>query len=61
MDKAAARIKMVDRAVSKGWNGTEAQAHLVELEERHGGYNLVTALVYNGFATERAALKYVGL
>lgn len=51
--------KLINRRVNKGGNREESVALLAELLEAHEGDNLVFALVYNGFATEAAATKFV--
>lgn len=49
---------MIDRRVAGGANREESQYLLAELLEAHTGTNLVSALVYQGFATEKQAAKF---
>lgn len=49
---------MITRRASKGYNASESRAMLNELVRSHSGDNLVTALVYNEFATEAQAAKF---
>ena len=49
---------MITRRVSKGSSAEESQTMLAELIRNHTGDNLVSALVHNGFATERQAQKF---
>lgn len=58
MDKATF-VKMIDRRVSKGYNKLESIALLAEITVAHDGDNLSAALVYNEFATEYQAIRYV--
>ena len=58
MTNTAAAAKLIARRVSKGHNAAESTAMLDDLIARHDGDNLVTALVYNGFATERTAQRF---
>lgn len=58
MDKAT-HTKMIARRVSKGFNKVESIAMLAELIKSHDGDNLATALVYNEFATEKQAYKFI--
>lgn len=51
--------KLIARRVSKGFNATESANMLAELIEAHEGDNLEFALVYNEFATDRGAAKFV--
>jgi hypothetical protein len=46
---------MTQRAVSKGFNRDEAVERLFQGFKAHRGDNLVTYLVYWGFATEKKA------
>lgn len=50
---------MVFNRVNKGNNEAESRRLLNELRQSHSGDNLVHALVYNGFATEKQASKFV--
>ena len=52
---------MIARRVDKGYNAQESALLLGELITDHNGDNLVSALVYNDFATIRTAEKYVSL
>ena len=52
---------MIARRVDKGYNAQESALLLGELITDHKGDNLVSALVYNDFATIRTAEKYVSL
>lgn len=52
---------MVFNRVNKGNNEAESRRLLNELRRSHSGDNLVHALVYNGFATEKQAEKFVAL
>ena len=52
---------MIARRVDKGYNAQESALLLGELITDHNGANLVSALVYNDFATVRTAEKYVSL
>lgn len=52
---------MIARRVDKGYNAQESALLLGELITDHTGDNLVSALVYNDFATIRTAEKYVSL
>ena len=58
MTNTAAAAKMIARRVSKGGNEAESAAMLADIIARHSGSNLVSALVYNEFATERAAERF---
>ncbi|KXO90991.1 Uncharacterised protein (plasmid) [Tsukamurella tyrosinosolvens] len=49
---------LIDRRVAGGANREDSQALLAELLEAHAGDNLVSALVYQGFATEKQAKKF---
>lgn len=60
MDTATTE-NLLNRYVSKGGNREYGTALLAELVTRHEGNNLVTALVYWGFATEARARKVVGI
>ena len=51
--------KLIARRVSKGFNEAESIEILAELIEAHEGDNLEFALVYNAFATEAGASKFV--
>lgn len=53
--------KMIARRVKNGGNAAQSAAVLENLHKAHEGWNLVTALVYNGFATEMMAMRYVGV
>lgn len=53
--------KMIARRVSKGANTAQSATVLDSLIKAHEGWNLVTALVYNGFATEKMAMRFVGV
>jgi hypothetical protein len=52
-------VRLVNRAVAKGQNRAEATALLTQGLEAHSGWNLVTFLTYNNFATETQAVNYV--
>lgn len=52
---------MVFNRANKGHNETESRRLLNELRQSHSGDNLVHALVYNGFATEKQATKFVAM
>lgn len=52
---------MVFTRVNKGHNEAESRRLLNELRRSHSGDNLVHALVYNGFATEKQATKFVAM
>lgn len=52
---------MIARRVDKGYNAQDSAILLGELITDHNGANLVSALVYNDFATVRTAEKYVSL
>lgn len=51
--------KLIARRASKGFNAAESATMLTELIEAHEGDNLEFTLVYNEFATERGAAKFV--
>jgi hypothetical protein len=50
--------KLIARRTSKGYNTNESRALLDEIIGSHAGDNLITALVYNEFATEGQAVKF---
>ena len=52
---------MINKRVNNGANHDESVALLDQLTKRHSGINLVSALVYEGFATERQAMKFAGV
>ena len=56
----AAGEKMIDSRIAGGSSYIESRALFAELCANHAGENLANALVYNGFATEAQARKYVG-
>lgn len=56
IDSAAA---MVDRRTARGFNWSDSRTLLAELCSEHTGDNLVSALVYHEFATEKQAASYV--
>lgn len=49
--------KLISRRISKGHNAADSAKLLAEVIAAHSGDNLVTALVYNEFATEAQATK----
>lgn len=51
--------KLIERRARRGHNANESQALLNELLAAHTGDNLEYALVYNDFATEAGAAKFV--
>ncbi|MGP5043582.1 hypothetical protein ACTXJR_06060 [Glutamicibacter ardleyensis] len=51
--------KLIARRVKTGSNEGQSAQLLAELIEAHEGDNLEYALVYNGFATEAGASKFV--
>lgn len=51
--------KLIERRTRKGHNPEQSTALLQELIESHTGDNLEYALVYNDFATETGAQKFV--
>lgn len=53
--------KFVARRVRKGYAQEQSKALLFQLLESHDGDNLVHALCYNDFATERQAEKFVSM
>ena len=58
MDKATFK-KLIDRRASKGFNRVESIALLAEVTKAHTGDNLIAALVYEEFTTEKQAAKLV--
>lgn len=54
-----AHTALIDRRVAKGNDRDRSTSLLAELLAAHSGENLVAALVYQGFATERAARTFV--
>lgn len=48
-------------AVRKGQNRKDALLALHRVLRDHEGYNLASALMYEGFASERVALKVAGI
>lgn len=52
-------MELIDRRVDKGNDREGSAALLAELMAAHSGENLVAALVYQGFATERIARVFV--
>lgn len=50
---------LVSRRVQKGNRRDESETLLQVLLQRHNGDNLIHALVYEGFATERQAARFV--
>lgn len=54
-----AKAKMVARRVKKGFNPIESEVLLDELLESHYGDNLAHALVFEEFATEAQAYKFI--
>lgn len=52
---------LIQRRVNKGFSRGDSEQLLSELCEAHSGDNLVHALVYNEFATQRQAERFVGL
>jgi len=50
--------QMIARRIAKGYNATESAKLLTEILAAHEGPNLIAALVYNGFATERLASRF---
>lgn len=57
--KAGPEDALVARRVSKGNAEDQSRRLLRDVLERHKGANLVNALVYNNFATEKAAAAFV--
>lgn len=53
--------KMIARRVKGGYNAEQSKALLTHLIASHDGHNLASALVYQGFATERQALAFAGI
>lgn len=53
------RKKMVDRRVNKGNDREDSERLLVAIIRTHSGDNLAHSLVYNDFATEAGAYKYL--
>lgn len=52
--------KLIATRIKSGANPTESAAMLADLVASHGGDNLATALLYNGFVkTEAAAYRAV--
>lgn len=49
---------MIATRAGKGFNAGESAALFADLTARHTGDNLVSALVYNEFATEAAATEF---
>lgn len=49
---------MVERRASKGHNFDQSMELLLELCNAHSGNNLATALVYDGYATEKQASRF---
>lgn len=56
----AAGEKMIERRIAGGSSYIESRALFAELCADLAGENLASALVYNGFATEAQARKYIG-
>lgn len=54
-----ARAELIDRRVAKGNRREDSESLLAELLAAHCGENLVAALVFQGFATERGARAFV--
>ncbi len=52
---------MIARRIRKGFNATESAKLFTELTAAHSGSALVTALVYNEFATEAQATKFAAV
>lgn len=50
---------LIRRAVKGGANPADAQTRLTRILQAHSGDNLAYALVYEGFATEAQASKYI--
>jgi hypothetical protein len=58
MQTTSAVEAMIARRVARGNRLDESRALLADLLRTHQGYNLQSALVYNGFATERQAQSF---
>ena len=54
-----ATAALIARRVRKGYNAAESEALLRDLIRSHSGDNLEAALVYQDFATERGAARFV--
>jgi hypothetical protein len=52
--------ELIVHRTRKGNNPIQSADLLADLLERHTGNNLAAALVYNGFATEKDAQRFVG-
>jgi|TARA_B110000483_G_scaffold243313_2_gene332460 hypothetical protein len=52
--------KLIQRRITKGANADQSIALFNELVAAHDGDNLVFALCYNGFATEKMAYNFIG-
>ena len=59
MMSSDAHAELIGRRVAKGNDRDGSTSLLAELLAAHSGENLVTALVYQGFASERAARSFV--
>lgn len=57
----AARAALIARRVRGGFAAADSAALLEELLRAHKGAALVSALTYQGFATERQACKLAGV
>lgn len=53
--------QLIQRRVSKGYNATQSEQLLEELINTLDGYDLVYALVYEEFATEKQAYKFTDI
>ena len=51
--------KLIARRVAKGNRADESRALLAELIRNYEGTSLALALCYEGFATERAAYRFI--
>lgn len=58
-DEASARQAMIDRRTRYGCTAADSAKLLDQLIANHDGDNLVHALCFNEFATEKAAERFV--
>lgn len=53
--------QMIAKRVKGGANEDQSRALLTHLIASHDGYNLASALYYNGFAGEKGAHAFAGI
>lgn len=59
-DGGMTSTEMINRRTRQGHTAKDSAELLSQLIASHSGDNLAVALAYQGFATERQALRFVG-